>query len=77
MKISAKNVVKGIIAAATAAGAGILAWQTKKSVQDENAFDSTLEPIGEPAEQEQKPEMEEIPATEAEVVEEETEKEDE
>ena len=69
MKISMKNVFKGVIAAATAAGAGILAWQTKKSVQEENAgFDSTLSPIDEaPAEATQES-TEEIPTAEAEEV---------
>ena len=70
MKVSVKSVMKGIVAAGTAIGAGILALQTKKSVEQDN-YEPTLEPLGaEPAEQEAKPEMEEVdvPAVEAEVV---------
>ena len=73
MKISVKTALKGIVAAGTAIGAGILALQTKKSVAEDN-YEPTLEPLGEaPAEQEAKPEMEELPTAEAEVVPEETE----
>ena len=74
MKISVKTALKGIVAAGTAIGAGILALQTKKSVDEDN-YEPTLEPLGEaPAEQEEaKPEMEDLPTAEAEVVPEETE----
>lgn len=74
MKISMKNVFKGVIAAATAAGAGILAWQTKKSVQEENeGFDSTLAPIDEAPAEATEETAEEIPTAEAEEVKEEEE----
>lgn len=79
MKISFKTIGKGIVAGATAIGAAILAVQTKKSASEEvEAYDATLAPIGEaPTEDEKKPEMEDIPAAEAEVVlEEETDKEE-
>ena len=68
MKVSVKSVLKGIVAAGTAIGAGILALQTKKSVEQDN-FEPVLEPLGEqPAQEETKPEMESVPAVEAEVV---------
>ncbi len=79
MKISLKTIGKGIVAGATAIGAAILAVQTKKSASEEvEAYDATLAPLGtEPAPEEAKPEMEDIPAAEAEVVpEEETDKEE-
>lgn len=81
MKISFKTVMKGLVAAGTAVGAGILALQTKKSADaDAEQYDATLAPIGEaPATEEEKTEMEtiDIPAAEAEVVpEEETDKEE-
>lgn len=72
MKISVKTVLKGIVAAGTAIGAGILALQTKKSVDEDN-YEPTLEPLGETPEEEAtaKPEMEDIPTAEAEEVKEE------
>lgn len=72
MKISLRSVLKGIVAAGTAVGAGVLALQAKRSV-DEDRFEPTLEPIGgtEPEKAEEKPEMEAIPAVDAEVVKEE------
>lgn len=75
MKISLRSVLKGIVAAGTAVGAGVLALQAKKSV-DEDRFEPTLEPLGEaPAEQEAKTEMDtiDIPTAEAEEVKEEEE----
>ena len=71
MKISMKSVFKGIVAAGTAVGAGILALQAKKSVDEDN-YEPTLAPLDAPTEEEKKPEMEEGPAVEAEVVPEET-----
>lgn len=74
MKISFKTVMKGLVAAGTAVGAGILALQTKKSADADAEYDATLAPIGEAStEDEKKPEMEEAPTVEAEVVPEETE----
>ena len=72
MKVSLKSVLKGIVAAGTAAGAAVLALQTKKSVEQDYA--PTLEPLDEqPAQEAAEAEMESIPTAEAEVVPEETE----
>lgn len=72
MKISFKTVMKGLVAAGTAVGAGILALQTKKSADaDAEQYDATLAPIGEaPATEEAKTEMDtiDVPTAEAEVV---------
>lgn len=75
MKVSFKTIGKGLVAIGTAAGAAILALQTKKSVSEEvEAYDNTLEPLGtDTTPAEEKPEMEEAPTVEAEVVPEETE----
>lgn len=65
MKLKMKDIGKGLAAIGTLVGGTILAFQTKKSLRDQE-YDSTLEPLGESPEIEPEHEVTEPEETEVE-----------